>query len=321
MKWRSLMMVLVASVATMAGAQSLSGRPIRMVVPWTAGGGADISARIIAPKLGEALDTQIVIDNKPGATGMLGTDLVAKAAPDGHTLVLGTNSTFVIAAGLFTKMPYDPVKDLTPITRVAAVPHVLSVHPSVPAHTVAELIAYAKANPGKLSFGSSGTGSTPHLAGERFMIATGTNLLHVPYKGSGQSLADTLAGNVQVTFDTLPSVIGHIKGGKLRPLAVLGPTRASSLPGVPAIAEAGVQGAEGVTWYGIYGPAGMDPKVVAQVHREVVKVMASPEIAAKFKEFGAEEFASRSPDEFSKMVVNEIGVYQKVIKQAGIKAP
>ena len=314
---RLFLLLLAALTGALAWGQNAS-RPVRLIVPWSPGGGADISARIIAPKLGEALGAQVIVDNKPGATGVIGTDLVAKAPPDGNTLILGTNSTFVIAVGLFPRLPYDPLKDLTPITRVAAVPHVLTVHPSVPARNVAELVAYLKANPDKVSFGSSGAGSTPHVAGENFKIASSVNILHVPYKGSGQSVADTIAGNVQVSFDTLPSVIGHIRVNRLRPLAILGPKRVAALPDVPTIGEAGYPTAEGVTWVGLYGPGGMQPAQVNRLFNEMTKVMQLPDVAARFKDFGAAETTSASPDEFSKMVVREIEIYSKVIKQAGI---
>ncbi len=314
---RSLLLAGLAAVPALR-AQSLAGRPIRIIVPWTAGGGTDVVARAMSGKLGEALGTSIFIENKPGATGVIGTDTVAKAAPDGHTLVLGTNATFSIAVGLL-KLPYDAQKDLTPITRVASVPHVLTVHPSVPANTVAELVALAKAKPNGLSFGSSGIGSTVQLAGEQFKLATGTKILHVPYKGSGQSVADTIAA-CAVSFDTLPAVEAQIKAGRLRPLAILGPRRVPSLPDVPTVGEAGVQGAECVTWYGLYGPGALPAPLVGEIYDKVVGVLATPELKTRLKELGAEDTSPPAPDEFRKIAASEIVRYATVIKAAGIQA-
>jgi tripartite-type tricarboxylate transporter receptor subunit TctC len=313
---RSILLAGLAT-ATLARSQSLSARPIRVVVPWPAGGGTDIAARILSVRLGALLNTQIIVENKAGGTGVIGTDYVAKSAPDGHTLVLGTNSTFSIAPNLI-KMPYDPIKDLTPVTRVGAVPHILTVHPGVAAKTVLELVALAKAKPDELSFGSSGVGSTVQLAAVQFQIVTGTKLLHVPYKGSGQSVADTVAGNVLISTDTLPSVLQQIKVGRLRALAVMGPSRVSSLPGVPTIAEAGAPGAEGVTWYGLYGPAGMSKALVNEIYSAVAKAMAEPGLKQRFLELGADETISTSPEEFSKMAAAELDRYAKIIKAAGI---
>jgi len=294
-------------------------KPIRMIVPWTVGGGADAVARVIGAKLSDAWGQPIVIDNKPGATGTIGTDIVAKASPDGYTLILGNNSTYVYAVSLYNKLPYDPEKDLTPISRVAEVPHILSVHPSVPAKTVAELVALAKAQPGMLSYGSSGTGSTPHVAGEVFMSLTGTKFLHVPYKGAGQSVADTVSGQVQVSFDTLPSVIAFINAGRLRPLAVMGPQRIASLPNLPTTAEAGVPGAEGSTWYGLYGPANMPPAVVKKIHDEVARIVKSPDVKAKFDTLGAIETASLPSAELASSVKIDIVKYGKILSSIGVQ--
>jgi len=305
------------SVAALARSQSLSSRPIRVIVPWTVGGGTDIAARILSVRLGAILNTQIIIENKAGGTGVIGTDFVAKSAPDGHTLVFGTNSTFSIAPSLI-KLPYDPIKDLTPVTRVGAVPHVLTVYPGVAAKTVAELVALAKAKPDELTFGSSGVGSTVQLAAVQFQIVTGTKLFHVPYKGSGQSVADTIAGNVMISTDTLPAVLQQIKGGRLRALAVMGPRRVSSLPDVPTIAEAGAPGAEGVTWYGLYGPAGMPKSLVNEIYGAVAKAMTESGVKGRFVELGADETISASPEEFANMAVAELERYAKIIKAAGI---
>jgi tripartite-type tricarboxylate transporter receptor subunit TctC len=291
-----------------------------VIVPWAPGGGADIMARLVSGKLSEALGQQFIVENKPGATGTVGTDFVAKSAPDGYTLVSGTNSTYVIAPALGAKMNYDWDKDLTPIVRIGAVPHVLALHPSVSAKTVKEFVDIAKAKAGQLAYGSSGTGSTPQLAGETFKLMSGINLLHVPYKGSGQSLIDTVGGVVQVSFDTLPALLGHIRSGKLKPIAVLGPKRVGALPDVPTITEAGFPGAEGLTWFGLYGPAGLPQPIVQKLHAEVSKVVKLADVKARFETLGAEEGTHESPAEFAASAKSEVAKYVKVAKAAGIKA-
>jgi tripartite-type tricarboxylate transporter receptor subunit TctC len=320
MKLRHWAAVLGLALAASAGAQEYPVKPVRVIVPWAPGGGADIIARLVTAKLSETLGQQFLVENKAGATGTIGTDIVAKAAPDGYTLVSGTNATHVIAVAIGAKIPYSQENDLTPIVRIAAVPHVLSVHPSVDVKTVGELIALAKAKPGQLAYGSSGTGSTPHLAGETFKSMTGVSMLHVPYKGSGQSLADTVGGVVQVSFDTLPSQLGYIRAGKLRPLAVLGPNRISALPDLPTIAEAGFAGAEGLTWFAFYGPAGMSPAVVSKLHAEVAKVVKLPDVKARLETLSAEDTTGESPRDFGASAKAELAKYAKVAKAAGIKA-
>jgi tripartite-type tricarboxylate transporter receptor subunit TctC len=306
-------------VAAAVGAQDYPNKPIRMIVPWSAGGGADTMARLFGAKLSEAWGQPVYIENKGGATGTIGTDLVAKSAPDGYTLLMGTNSTYVIALSLYNKLPYDPEKDLTPISKVAEVPHILNVNPSLPVQNVAELVALLKSKPDQIAFGSSGSGSTPHVAGEIFMNLTGTKLIHAPYKGSGQSLADTVAGSVQVSFDTLPSVLPFIQAGRLRPLAVLGPKRVSALPNLPTSAEAGIPGAEGVTWFGLYGPAGMPPAIVKKIHDEVARIAKLPDVKAKLETFGAIPSSDVPSDEFAASVKLDIVKYSKILQAAGIK--
>ena len=303
-----------------AWGQEYPTKPVRVIVPWAPGGGADIMARLISAKLSESLGQQFLVDNKPGATGTVGTDIVAKAAPDGYTLVSGTNSTYVIAVALGARLPYDPDKDLTPIVRIGAVPHILSVHPSISAKTVGEVIAAAKAKPGQLAYGSSGNGSTPQLAGETFKLMTGVNLLHVPYKGSGQSLQDTIGGVVQVSFDTLPAQLGHIRSNRLRPIAVLGPKRVGALPELPTIAEAGFPGAEGLTWFGLYGPGGLPQPIVQKLHAEVARVVKLPDVKARFETLGAEDGTNESQVDFAASAKAEVAKYAKVAKAAGIKS-
>ncbi len=318
MRAHKLLVVLGLAFAAAAGAQEYPNKPIRMVTPWPPGGGTDIVTRLVAAKLTEAWGQQVMVENRSGATGIIGTDLVAKSAPDGYTLILGTNATHVIAVSLYSKMPYDQLKDLTPITRVSAVPHVISVHPSVKAQSIAELIALAKQNPGRISFGSAGNGSTPHLAGELFKTLAGVDLLHVPYKGTGQSVQDTVAGVVQVSFDTMPSVINYIHAGRLRALAIAGPKQLAALPNVPTIAEAGVPGAEGMTWYGLFGPAGLPAPIVNKLFSEIARIVQLPDVKSRLEILGAQETTSASPEEFAAMVKSDVAKYAKVVKAAGL---
>lgn len=316
---RLILLWIAILLAPSVGAQEYPTRPVRIIVPWASGGGADIMARLVAAKLSESMSQQFIVDNKPGATGTLGTDLVAKATPDGHTLVIGTNSTYVIAVALGGKLPYDPDKDLTPVVRIGSVPHILSVHPTVDARSVQDFVKLAKERPKSLAYGSSGNGSTPQLAGETFKLMAGLEILHVPYKGSGQSLADTVSGVVQVSFDTLPSQLGYIRGAKLRPLAVLGSKRVSALPELPTIAEAGYAGAEGLTWFGLYGPGGLPSPIVEKLHLEVAKLVRLPDVKSRFETLGADEGTTESPSEFAASAKSEIARYSKVARAAGIK--
>jgi tripartite-type tricarboxylate transporter receptor subunit TctC len=320
MRLRTLFAVIGFAVAAAVGAQDYPSRPIRMIVPWPPGGGTDITARVIAAKLTDAWGRQVVVDNRGGATGTIGTSLVARSAADGYTLLLGTNATHAIAVNLLTNLPYDQEKDLIPITRVVSVPHLVSVHPALPARNIAELVALAKAQPGKIAFGSAGSGSTPHLGGELFKMVTGVNLLHVPYKGTGDSLLGMLAGQVMVSFDTMPSVIDHIKNGRLRALAVMGPRRVPVLPEVPTIAEAGAPGAEQVTWYGLFGPGGLPSHIVRKLHGEIVKIVQLPDVKVRFETLGADETTSASPEEFAAMLKADVAKYAKVINAAGLKS-
>src|SRR5438552_13835540 len=239
-----------------ASAQTYPTRPIRLVVPFPAGGTTDILAREVGQRLSMTLGQPVVIDNRPGAAGNIGADLVAKSAPDGYTLLMGTVGTHAINASLYAKMPYDHVKDFAPIILVAGVPNVLVVNPSLPVNSVQELIAYAKANPGKLNFASSGPGTSIHLSGELFKVMAGVQMTHVPYKGSAPALQDLLGGQVQLMFDNLPPSLPHIKAGKLRALAVTSVARSPALPDVPTIAESGLPGFEASSWFGILVPAG-----------------------------------------------------------------
>src|SRR5690242_10886670 len=277
--------VIVAGTAPVAAADYPT-KPIRLVVPFPPGGTTDILARAVAQKLAETWNQQVIVDNRSGAGGNIGADLVAKAAPDGYTLVMGTVGTHAINPNLYGKMPYDHVKDFAPVILVAGVPNVLVVNPSVPAKTVQEFIAYAKANPGKLNFASSGSGTSIHLSGELFKVMTGVQMTHVPYKGSAPALTDLVGGQVQLMFDNLPSSLAFIKAGKLRALAVTSKTRAAALPDVPTIADF-VPGFEASSWFGLLAPAGTPPAVIAKINGEVAKWLATPEAREKLTAQGA----------------------------------
>ena len=293
-------------------------KPIRIVVPFPPGGATDILAREVAQKLNEAWGQQVIVDNRPGAGGNIGSELVAKAAPDGYTLEMGTVGTHAINASLYAKMPYDNVKDFVPIILVAGVPNVLEVNPSLPVNSVAELIAYAKANPGKLNFASSGNGTSIHLSGELFKAMAGVEMTHVPYKGSAPALQDLIAGQVQLMFDNLPPSLPQIKAGKLRALAVTSSVRAPALPDVPTVAEAGLPGFEASSWFGLLAPAGTPPAIVAKINAEVAKWLATPEAKENLSKQGANA-AGGTPEDFASHIAAETAKWAKVVKASGAK--
>ncbi len=261
------------SFATMANAQTYPTKPVRLIVGFPPGGGTDVVARVIAQKLTEWWGQAVTVENRAGATGTIGADSVAKAAPDGYTLLMGHVNSHGIAPNLFPKMPYDALKDFVAVAYVGYVPNVLAVHPSVPAKSVKELVALAKAQPGKLNFASSGNGSTQHLAGELFKQLTGTSIVHVPYKGSGDAIKDLLAGVVSMNFDTMPPVLPHIQAGKLRGLAISTPRRLPQLPDVPTFAEEGITGFDVANWYGVMAPAGTPRELVTRLNVDINKAM------------------------------------------------
>ena len=293
-------------------------KPVRLVVPFPAGGTTDILARAAAQKLSEAWGQQVIVDNRPGAAGNIGSELVAKSAPDGYTLLMGTVGTHAINSSLYAKMPYDHVKDFAPVILVAGVPNVLVVTPDLPVKTVAELIAYGKANPGKLNFASSGSGTSIHLSGELFKVLTGVQMTHVPYKGSAPALTDLMGGHVQLMFDNLPSSLALIKGGKLRAIAVTSLNRAPALPDVPTVAESGVPGFEASSWFGILAPAGTPHDVVTKINGDVTKWLASPEAKEKLLAQGANA-AGGTPEDFAKHIQAETAKWARVVKESGAK--
>ena len=311
--------ILTAAAATAAQAQApYPSKPVRIVVPFPAGGTTDILARAVAQKLVESNGQPVVVDNRPGAGGNIGAELVAKAPPDGYTLLMGTVGTHAINPSLYARMPYDHQKDFAPVILVAGVPNVLVVHPSVPANTVQELIAYGRANPGKLNFASSGSGTSIHLAGELFKTMSGVQMTHVPYKGSAPAIADLIGGQVQIMFDNLPSALPQIKAGRLRALAVTSAQRAPALPDVPTVAEAGLPGFEASSWFGLLAPAGTPKDVIAKLNTEVAKWLASPEAREKLTAQGANAFGM-SPEDFVRHIAVETTKWQKVVKESGAK--
>ncbi|MDP1963701.1 MAG: tripartite tricarboxylate transporter substrate binding protein [Reyranella sp.] len=292
-------------------------KTVRLMVGASAGGGTDIVARMLAEKLTESLKGTFVVENKPGASNTIAADLTAKAPADGHTLLVATNTGQAIAPHLL-KLNFDAIKDLTPIGLVVSVPNVLVVGTSVPANTVAELIALMKAKPGDFKYGSSGVGSTQHIAGEAFDMAAGVKGVHVPYKGSAQAHLDIISGNIQMMFDTTSSAMGQIKGGKFKPLAVTSDRRSAELPDVPTLAEAGVPGFEMTTWYAVYVTAGTPPDVVARLQAELVRIVALPDVQAKLRGLGGEP-GTMSADQFARFNLQEYERFGRLIREANIK--
>jgi len=292
-------------------------KPVRIMVGAPAGGGTDIIARVLADKLAPALGQSVLVENRPGASNTIAADLTAKAAPDGHTLLAATNTGQAIAPHLL-KLSFDPIKDLTPIALIVVVPNVLAVNNSVPAKDVKELVALIKSKPGQFKYASSGVGSTQHLAGEGFDFLTGTKMVHVPYKGSSQAHLDLISGEVQVMFDTTSSAIGHIRAGKLKPLAVTSPARSGELPNVPTLAEAGFPGFEMTTWYGLYVTAGTPRDVVTRLQTEVARIIKLPDVQARLKGLGGEP-GNVTPAQFAEMNRADYERFGKLIKDANIK--
>ncbi|MCC7226328.1 MAG: tripartite tricarboxylate transporter substrate binding protein [Burkholderiaceae bacterium] len=292
-------------------------RGITIIVPFTAAGTTDILARLVGQKLGEKFDKSVVVENRPGAGGNIGTALVAKSAPDGYTLVMATIGTHAINSSLYKSMPYDAVRDFTPLTRVAMVPNVLVVNKDAPYNTVQELIAYGKANPGKLTFGSSGNGTTLHLSGELFKLRTGVPITHIPYKGSTPAIADLLGGQISMVFDNMPSVIQHIKAGRLKALAVTSSTRNAQLPDVPTIEESGVPNYEVWSWFGLLAPAGTPAAVIDRLNREIVAIIRQPDVNTRILELGSVPKPETSA-EFGAFIRAETDKWARVVKEAGV---
>ena len=297
-------------------AQNFPTKPITIIVPFSAGGTTDILARIVGQGLTTELGQPFVVDNRAGAGGNIGASLAAKAPADGYTLFMGTVGTHAINQALYKKMPFDPVKDFAPISRVATVPNLLVAHPSQPYKTVKELIAYAKANPGKVTYGSPGSGASPHVSGELFKSMTGTDLLHVPYKGSAPAMTDLLGGQIAIMFDNMPSAIQHVRSGKLRPIAVTTAKRSPELPDIPTIAEAGVPGYEAMSWFGLFAPAATPKPVLDRLNAALVKVLNQPDVKKKIAEQGGDVVAE-TPEQFAAFIKAETAKWGKVVKDSG----
>jgi tripartite-type tricarboxylate transporter receptor subunit TctC len=305
-------------IASAAPAQTYPIRPIRWVVTYPPGGPTDVVARAVGAKLTEAWGQQIVIDNRAGAGGVIGTDIAAKAVPDGYTLLFGTSAGLTINPALNSKLPYDAVKDFAPVSLLVLNPQILVVHPAVPASSVKELVALAKARPGQLNYASVGLGSPNHMGMELLKALTGIDIVHVPYKGTGPAITDLLGGQVQLMFNSMPSVLPLVASGKLKALAVGSAQRSPAVPDIPTVAEAGVPGFENVTWYGMFAPAKTPHDIIVKLNKQVVQILASPEMAQRLASQGAEPRSS-TPEELTKFMRVESERWKKVIKTAGIK--
>ena len=310
--------VIVAD-APLALAQSYPGKTIRLIVPVAPGGGTDIVARLIAQGLSERWGQSVVVDNHGGGGGIIGVSLVAKAAPDGYTMLLGSNGHVTFAPALYRNLPYDTQKDLAPISLVANQPFVLAVHPSLPARAVKELITLARKNPGGITYASGGSGGASHLGTELLQITTGISMVHVPYKGTGPGMTALLAGEVQVAIIGVATILPHMTSGKVRALAVTGARRSQVAPDLPTISEAGVPGYEFDVWYGLLFTGGTPRDIVTKTHAELVRILKSPAIAERYAAAGLEPLTT-TPDEFAAMIKSEIPRWQKVVKAAGLKA-
>ena len=316
LKW--LCAAAALALALPAAAQGYPAKPIRFVVPYPAGGPLDSVARLLAQKVSDSTRQPVVVDNKPGAGGNIGADIVAKSPPDGYTILMGAVATHAINPTLYASIPYDAVRDFTPITQVASTPNVLVVNPSVPAGDVKGFIAYARANPGKLNFGSGSTGSAGHLAGELFNAQAGVKMTHVPYKGAAPAMQDLLGGRIELMFDNLASSLAQVKAGKVRALAVTTARRSGLAPDLPTIAESGLPEFDISTWFGVFAPAGVPRDVVDRLHAEFTRALAAPDVREKMLALGAEPVGNR-PEEFAAYIRREAEKYARVIKASGAK--
>jgi len=315
---RLLVLALAAGFASLTSAQPYPTKPIKLVAPSTPGDAPDVIARLVADKLSTALGQQVVVENRPGAGGVVGSDYVAKAVPDGYTLIMGNAGSHGINAAVYSKLPYDIQRDFAPVSQVAVAPNVMVINPSVPASTVAEFIAYAKANPGKLSYASGGNGSSAHMSMELFKSMSGIDIQHVPYKGSSPALTDVVSGEVVAFIGNMPPTVPLIKAGKLRAIAVTTKSRSALMPELPTITEAGLPGFETVAWFGVLAPAGTPPEVVNRLSAEIAKIAKSPEIREKLVAMGAEPVGS-TPEEFKAVIDRDIAKWKPLAQKVGIK--
>jgi len=313
----ALAAILLALGAGLSAAQSYPERPIRLIVPFPPGGSTDLVARVVGQKMSDSWGRQVVIDNRPGANGMIGTDIVAKATPDGYTLVLGTIGPMAINASLY-KMPYDILRDLAPITYTANIANVLVVNPTLAAKDVRGLVELARSRPGQLTFGSSGTGGAPHMAVELFKLLAKVNITHVPYKGGGPAMTDLVGGQISGSFASMPSAIGFIKSGKLRALGVSASKRSPALPEVPTVAEGGVTGFSVLDWQGLFTTAKTPADAVNKLNAEAVRILALPDVIERLTASGV-EIQTTTPKAWGEFVASEIAKWGKVVKEAGVK--
>jgi tripartite-type tricarboxylate transporter receptor subunit TctC len=311
--------LILCAAAPLAFAQAWPAKPIHFVVPYPAGGPVDSVARLLGQKVGERLQQPVIVENKPGAGGNIGADSVAKSLADGYTILMGAVATHAINPTLYASIPYDAAKDFAPITQVASTPNVLVVHPSLPAHSVAELVAYARKNPGKLNFGSGSSGSAGHLAGELMKSMAGIDMTHVPYKGAAPAMQDLVAGRLDLMFDNLASAQGQIRAGTVRALAVTTAKRSTLAPDIPTIGESGLPGFDISTWFGVFAPAATPAPIVSRLHDEFAAALASPDVREKMLALGAEPVSS-TPKEFAAYIESEARKYARLVKASGAKA-
>lgn len=307
-----------AGAPGLASAGTYPDKPIRLVVPFTPGGSTDILGRTIGDQLTRAWGQTVIIDNVPGAGGSIGADRVAKAPADGYTLLMGHIGTLTVTPSLYPHLPYDPVKAFAPVAWIARVPNVLVVHPSVPVKSVKELVAYAKANPGKINYGSGGNGSAAHIATEYFDLVTGAKMQHVPYKGTAPAVIDLVAGQIQLMFTGVPAVLSQVQSGQLRALAVSSPHRIQAMPQLPTVAESGYPGFEADQWYGVVAPAGTPKDIIAKLNQQINKSLSSPEIRTRLASEGAEATPT-TPEVFGKLITSEMARWRNVIQKGGVK--
>jgi tripartite-type tricarboxylate transporter receptor subunit TctC len=312
-----LLLACFTTTAPAQGEQNYPSRPIRIVVPFSPGGGGDAVVRFINEKLSERLGVQVLIDNRPGASGYIGAQLVAKAEPDGYTLLMGFDGSMVVAPNLI-KAPFNPAEDFAPVTKLNDATLVLAAHPSVQARSLAQLIELSRSRPGGLQFGSSGAGTTTHLAGELLALRTGLKLTHIPYKGGGQAVTDTVAGQIPLIFTVVPTVAGFIRDGRLNAIVVSGPKRAPTLPDVPTLIEAGVAGFDVTSWYGILAPAKTPKPVIDRLQKEIAAVLALPEVRERYLKGGFEPVGN-TPSEFGAQIKADLARWARVVKDANIK--
>lgn len=314
----AVLAVAAASFAGPAPAQQYPTRPVRMLIGFPPGGGTDIVGRIVAQKLSENLGQQIIVENRGGATGMIGAELTAKAPPDGYTIMMAHIAAFSIMPSLYPKMPYDAAKDFAPITLAAIGPNFLVVHPSLPVRNVKELVALAKARPGQLHYASPGAGSVQHLSAELFKLQAKVDMLHVPYKGSGQSIVDLIAGQVHLNFDSVPPVLPHVRSGRLRALAVTSAKRFSILPDIPTVTEGGVPGFDMSTWWGLVAPAAVNKDIITRLQNETVKLLHQADVKEKIAFAGADTVGNTA-DQFGAFMRSETAKYARIVRDAKIK--